>query len=232
MTAHSRIQQHKAKLYDLLAASETRLRQRTVARFAQKFGLIYFKSVKAHDYAIPVIRGATAALQQHDAHFCIGSHDGYDMVYVQRTATVTAHNAAATTHYWHIMEFDLHHSHDLPFIFVGTQWQTKSFYNKLFAEHRQIRQIPLSVQVAKEFHGHYTVLGSPADAQLIHSIFNDTITKKISAHKEPFAIEVQGDSLYIMTDSQKTSDQTLVKMLHYGIWLARHIDQLPSHNNQ
>ncbi len=232
MATKSRIQHHTAKLYDLLAASETKLRQRTVTRFAEKLGLTYFKTVKAHDYGIPVVRGVTASLRQRDANVCIGSYHDYDMVYVERISSTVAPNTTATKHYWHVMEFDLHHAHDLPFIFVGTQLQSKDFYAKIIAEHREVRPLGLSRQQAKEFHGHYTILGSPADTVLIHTIFDDAIVKEVTTHKEPFAIEIQGDSLFIIADNPKTSEHMLTRMLQYGIWMAHHIDQLHQNVDQ
>lgn len=222
----SRIQKHTAKLYDLLAASETKLQSKAVMRFAEKNALIYFKTVKAHDFSIPVIRGMTSALHQRDTDLCIGNHDGYDMVYVNRQTALSGSDGVSSEHRWHVMEFDLKQSVDLPLIIIGSANLSKAMYSKLFSENRQLRHMPLGHTGADAFHAHYTVLAAPANITLIHQILTDPIITKIAHHKEPFTIEIHQDSLYVITDSPKTSETLLTKMMHYGIWLARHIDSL------
>lgn len=220
----SRIQYHTAKIYDLLAASEVRLQSRAVVQFAEKHKLIYFRTVNVHDYSVPVVRGVTAALHQRDKNLCIGAHDGYDLVYVQRQTTEKDVNGIEAVHNWHVMEFDLKKSTDQPLVIVGASSLDKPFYAKVLSEHRQLRHIPLSHATANAFQDHYTVLGSLADTEHINRLLPSDITTKMARHKEPFSIELYEDSLFVFVNNQKVSDQLLTKMMHYGIWLARHID--------
>lgn len=222
----SRLQQHTAKIYDMFAASEVRLQSRAVMQFAQKHKLIYFKTVNVHDYSVPVVRGVTAALHQRDRNLCIGTHDGFDLVYVQRQTTEKDSTGTESVRDWHVMEFDLKTADNQPLIMIGAANLDKSFYSKVISEHRQLRHIPLQHEASSVFQHHYTVLGSLADTQHIHKVLSKEITEKMSHHKEPFSIELYEDSLFVFTNSQKGSEQLLTKMMHYGIWLARHIDTI------
>lgn len=221
------LQKQTSKLYDLFAASETRLQSRAIMKFAEKNSLIYFKSVKAHDFSIPIIRGMTSALHQRDTNICIGTHDHYDMVYVRRYMSLVDHNDSTSTSYqWHVMEFDLKRATDLPTVIIGSSSLPKAFYAKLLNENRQLRHMPLNHPSAPLFHAHYAVLAAPVDVQLVHQLLPEAVISKIAHHKQEFTIEIHEDRLFVALHSSKTSEDMLTKMMHYGIWLARHIDSL------
>lgn len=216
-----------ARAYDAVGLSDTAARRRVIAKFAQKFGLIYFRTLDTDNARLNVIRGLTNHVDQRDSNMCIGQHDGYDMVFIERTATVEAAGYPAARHRWHIMEFDLHSHDNLPFLFVGTRQQSKTFYAKLFTIYREARHVDSGVflQAPRQFQANYTVVASPAEQLFVARVLTQDITATMAKHQQPFAIEVQGDSLFVITEAgMGTTVQSLTKMLHYGIWLARHID--------
>lgn len=212
--------------YDKAGLSEAAMRKRTIEKFAQKFGLLYFRSVNAASSQVSVIRGSTASIDQQDGNICIGSHDGYDMVFVERTATTSFGEYPSTRHRWHIMEFDLHSHNNLPFIFIGTRQQSRTYYAKLFGTHREVGHITREMHpnITKNFDAHYTVVASPAEHIVLTQLLTEPITASMAKNQLPFAIEIHGDSLFVITEASQVSQQSLTKMLHYGIWLARHID--------
>lgn len=215
--------------YDRTGLSESASRRRTIAKFAKQYHFVHFGSASAGSSQLSVIRGVTSSVDQRDRNICIGSHDGYDIAFVERTATTSFGNDPnypPAVHRWHIMEFDLHSHSDLPFVFIGTKQQSRTFYARLFSSHREARHIDPSDYTRNPVHfgRHYSVVTSPAEQSLLQQLLTEHITDMMAKHQQPFAIEIQNDSLFVITEVSQTSVQTLTRMLHYGLWLAKHID--------
>jgi hypothetical protein len=221
------IKRHVGRAKDVVNILDATNRRRTIAKFAQKHGLIYFKSVNSAASQINVVRGMTSSIDQRDNNVCIGTHDGYDMVFIERTATMSFGDMPSTEHRWHIMQFDLHSHSNLPFVFIGTRQQSRTFYAKLFSTYREVRHVDATLYLTspKPFQTHYTVIASPAEHVFLTQLLSEPITSTMAKHQQPFAIEMYGDSLYVITEASQATMQSLTKMLHYGLWLAKHIDE-------
>lgn len=224
-----RINYQLQSAYDRAGLSNSANRQKTIAKFAKQFHFVHFGS-SSNTSQLTVIRGMTSSIDQRDRNICIGTHDGYDIAFVERTATLTFGDNPeypSSAHRWHIMEFDLHAHSDLPFVFIGTKQQSRTFYAKLFSTHREARHIDPAYYTKNpvRFGRHYAVVASPAEQTLLTQLLTDTITDTMAKHQHPFAIEIQGDCLFIITEVSQTSVQSLTQMLHYGLWLAKHIDR-------
>lgn len=219
------LKKHITRAYDAISLVNARKRRQEITKFAKKFGLIYFKSVEAAS-GVNVVRGMTSSLDQQDSNICIGTHDGYDMVFVERTSSVAFADHPSSQHRWHIMEFDLRRHGNIPFTFVGTKQQSRTFYAKLFSIYRETRHIDTAsyLPASKSFQANYTVIASPAEHIFLTQLFTEPITNTMAKNQLPFAIEVYGDSLYVITEATQTNVQSLTKMMHYGLWLAKHID--------
>lgn len=227
MTSHLHRLRHQAhKTYDALGLSEHAMRRRTIAKFAQKFGLIYFRTIDTSSPHFSLVRGVTNSIGQKDSNMCIGVHDGYDMVFIEREATLQSVDQPPVRHRWHIMEFDLHSHDTLPFLFIGTKQQSKAFYSKLFTMHRDVRYVGADfLQSHGHFLPHYSVVASPAAHLYVTGVLTEEITGAMAKYQYPFAIEIRDDSLFVITEvGSATTIQPLTRMLHYGIWLARHLD--------
>ena len=225
----SRINTQLQSAYDRTGLSESSNQRRAVAKFAKQFHFVHFAAASSSTSQLSVIRGATASIDQQDRNICIGTHDGYDIAFVERTATTafgTDPHYHPAVHRWHIMEFDLHSHSNLPFVFIGTKQQSRTFYAKLFSLHREVRHIDPSDYTRNPVHfgRHYSVITSPAEQQLLSQLLTEHITDTMAKHQQPFAIEIQNDSLFVITEVAQTSVQSLTKMLHYGLWLTKHID--------
>jgi hypothetical protein len=203
------------------------LRRCVVINFARQHKLIYFRSVSHEGQSAPIIRGSTTSSDQVDANICIGTHAGYDLALVERTASVSFAAYKTTVHRWYVLQIDLNKANSLPFIFIGTKQQTKAYYARLLTAHRELRY--LTVDSAAEqnhtFHSHYAVLSSPAETPVLYRLLNDEVMDTMASHKYPFAIEIEDDTLYVITEATKPSQQLLDKLLHYGLWMAKEIDQ-------
>lgn len=212
--------------YAKAGLSEAAKRKRTIAKFAEKNGLLYFSSLTAGPIPIDVVRGATSSPDQKDSNICIGTHDGYGFVFLERRASVSFDSHPTTSHVWHIMEFDLHSHTNLPFIFIGTRQQSRAFYARLFNTRRTIRQLePTYYANSQTFSSHYAVFASPAEQILLAQVLSQPIVSTMEKHKLPFAIEIQDDSLFVITEATQVSQATLTQMMHYGLWLAKHLDE-------
>lgn len=221
-----RLKHRVSHAYDALGLSDNAMRRRAIAKFAHKFGLIYFRTIDASSPRISLVRGVTNEIGQKDSNMCIGAHDGYDMVFIERDVILRSPDQSARRHRWHIMEFDLHSHDNLPFLFVGTKQQSKAFYSKLFTLHRDVRHVDATfLQASKHFYPHYSIVASPAAHLFVARILTQEITDAMAKYQYPFAIEIHGDSLFVISEATSaTSVQSLTRMMHYGIWLARHID--------
>jgi len=201
-------------------------RRNVVVTFAKKHHLIYFQSVHPDNERTPMIRGTSVSPDQIDTSYCIGSHADYDMTFVERMATVSFENYKSTTHRWYVLQIDLKHAHSLPFIFLGTKQQTKAYYARVLTAHREAKYLSLVSLSDKSpiFHAAYALLASPAILPLLDQLFTDDIVNSIATYKHPFAVEIEGDSVIVITEAQKPSEQLLDELLHYGLWMAKAID--------
>lgn len=205
----------------------TSQRQKAVVRFAKKHDLIYFHSAHPEGGDAPVLRGSSVSVDQVDANFCIGSHAGYDMAFVERLASVAFENYKSTIHRWYVLQIDLKHAHDLPFVFVGTKQQPKAYYARILTSQRDARYLTIGENDEKGalFHATYALLASPAELHLLHKLFTNEVIESVATYKYPFAVEIEGDSLMVMTEAVRPSEQLLDELLHYGLWFAKEIDK-------
>ncbi len=222
----SRLSSQLRTAYDRAGLSERATTRRTIKKFAQAHGLMHFNSGKTAASHMQIIRGTTAAYDQKDTNICIGTHDGYDISFLERTASVVHDGYPSASHRWHIMSFDLHSHNNLPFIFIGTKQQSKTFYAKLFTTRREVRQLdPSFFGVPGHFGAHYTVVASPAEQLVLTQLLTTPVTTTMAKYHYPFAVEIQDDTLYVITEFKLVTDASLTRMMHYGLWLAGHIDQ-------
>ena len=217
-------QQGMSKITNKLSIGS--IRKKAAVSFAKEHKLIYFQSVNSQDESVSIVRGSTAAMDQVDTNYCIGSHAGYDIALVERMATVAYEGYKPSIHRWYVLQIDLHTTTNMPYMFIGTKQQSKAFYARLLNTHRQLGYLPVDSGADRthQFHSHYVVLLSPAEVPAVHTLLNDHVVDTIAAHNYPFAIEIEGDSLTVITDALKPSKQLMDQLLHYGLWFAKEID--------
>ncbi|MFZ2544548.1 MAG: hypothetical protein WAW80_01080 [Candidatus Saccharimonadales bacterium] len=201
--------------------------KKTIIEFSKHHDLVYFSSVSSSQDTTPTIQGSTASIDQKDNHYLIGTHANYDMVVVDRTSIIGYEGYKSVAHRWYVIQIDLRTAKDLPYIFIGTRQQTKAYYARLLSVHRELRYLSLGSDTKRinVFQSHYAIMSSPAHMQILHGLFTDENIDTIATHHYPFAIEIGGENLSVITDATKPSQQLLDKLLHYGLWLAKEIDQ-------
>lgn len=227
----SQLKHHLKKASDLFGAS-TRLTKdkqtkHVMTQFARRAGLVYFGSMGVETNDSRLVRGATLTTDHKDAHYCFGAHDSYDIVCVQRQAQVTFPGKKSTSHTWLVMEFDLHTAVPLPHILIGRKDQAELIYDNMLATQRDMLLHVFSSPDMhhKDYDKHYATYAPPAHAPMVEFIVSPEFTSAIVGHFKHLMIEIEGDSIYLFVDQSKLSVDFLNKMMHYGLLVARHIDE-------
>lgn len=196
-----------------------------VKRFADENGLVYFGSVSQHDDEHHILRGLTVSINHSDAHYCIGTYEGYDMAFVERSDSLLE-GAKRSHHKWYIMEFDLRTNVELPHFFIGLHEHSESFYNQLFIKYPRMRHLRLDHlgHFSPMFNAKYRAYGEPEDAIMIEQLLAPEAKELISKHFGSLGVEIHEQSLYVYADTKALNEQLLNAMIKNGVWLARHLD--------
>jgi hypothetical protein len=217
----------KVKQFSPKALLATGKEKTIITNFAEKFGLVYFGYVSQQDDDHRLIRGLTLSNQHQDKHYCIGSHEGYDITFVERNDVLhSPRKNTSRTHRWHIIAIDISVPQDTPHFFVGSHSHSESFYMQLFTKFSSLRSLSLgnSDIYQKEFLAKYRVYGAPAKVLEIEHMLTPIAAEMMTKHFGNLAIEVAEGVLYIYAENTRLSLPLLEAMIKNGIWLARHIE--------
>lgn len=204
----------------------TQKHRRTIMRFAEKVGLVYFGAVDHEDEEQRIIRGLTTSPHYRDTHYTIGTYDGYDVAFVERSGAVKVPNGKSEPQQWLVMEIDLRARIDLPHVFLGKQSHTQAFYLQFLTKFSYMTRIPvgLSEGYTEKFLQHYTIYGRIVDQAEVTTLFDPGLTKAIVDHFHELAVEVSEGCLYLYAENSVPTEPLLEAMLRYGVWLAQTID--------
>jgi hypothetical protein len=98
--------------------------KRLLTDFAERSGMVYFGYVSQRSDDHHIVRGLTVSTKHIDDHYCIGTSDGYDIVFVERSDSLRS----GKRHIWHILEIDLKTDVDIPHIFIGSGTRGHGFH--------------------------------------------------------------------------------------------------------
>ncbi|MDN5274489.1 MAG: hypothetical protein JWP06_390 [Candidatus Saccharibacteria bacterium] len=205
---------------------QSRLHKRVFMQFAEKIGMVYFGYVDQRNDEHRLVRGLTVSANHRDDHYCIGDFGGYDVMLVERIDTIHFPGKPTRTHDWIIMTFDLHTKADVPHIFLGLHTHSDTFYAHLFTKFAQLVKVPLESSGAynQAFTNRYAMYTEPAQLAAAQQLFDHEITKTIADHFGSMTVEITDGSLYLYVEHQRPSIPILEKMIKYGAWLAKTID--------
>lgn len=206
---------------------QSRMHKRMFMQFADKIGLVYFGYVDQRNDEHSLIRGLTVSAKHRDNHYCIGSYDNYDIALVSRSDTINFPGKPPRPQEWLIMSFDLHRSVDLPHIFVGLHTHGAAFYAQLFTKYPHFNQVPLltSMGYSQSFLQRYALYATPAQALSAARLFTPAITTLIADHFGGLTIEISDNCLYLYAEQQRPTQAVLERMIKYGVWLAKSLDE-------
>lgn len=205
---------------------QSRVHRRAFIQFAEKVGLVYFGYVDQRHDEHRLVRGLTVSSKHRDNHYCVGSFDNYDVSLVERTDTIHFPGKQPKTQDWIIMTFDLHRQVDLPHVFVGLHTHGEAFYAQFFTKFPAMTVLPISASEGYDAHflQRYGVYARQTQVLSAVRLFNPTVATAIIDHFNGFAIEISDNCLYVYAEHQRPSAALLERMLRYGVWLARTID--------
>jgi len=200
--------------------------RKIIESFGAEHGLVYFGHVSSSD-EYHIVRGLTTSTSHTDLHYCVGTYQTYDLAFVERSDNLlNTHRKTHQQHRWHIMEFDLKTTAELPHVFVGSHEYNESFYIELFTKFPELRALNLGTLASydPQFLANYRVYGLASASIAIERIFTPEVAKVITKHFGRLAIEINHNSLYIYSEHLKVSHSLLESMLKNGLWLCQQVD--------
>lgn len=203
-----------------------RVTRRTIMKFAEKAGLVYFGYVNQRDDEHRLIRGHTVSSTHQDNHYCIGSFKGYDIMLAARNDTVRPVHSSGTgqSFHWLIMTIDLHTKHDTPHYYIGHRSRDHAFA----ASYEQLPPLALGSLHAYPmgFVSNYSIYAKAQDAVEIEGTISPDVGQLIDDNFDGASIELEDNTIYLYMESQRPSEGLLEKMLTNGLWLAQRIDDV------
>ena len=204
----------------------SRMTQRTITRFAEKVGLVYFGYVDQKNDEHRLVRGHTVSATHLDSHYCIGTVKSYDVILVSRNDVVrlpTDKTKEVRCH-WLIYTIDLHTHTEIPHFYVGHHSRDAVFA----ASYEQLYPLALGAldSYPAQFNSQYTVYGTAGHLLDIERTVTPAMTEVIAAHFAGASFEIEDGTIYLYIESERPSEALLEKLLSNGLWLAQSIDAI------
>jgi hypothetical protein len=205
-----------------------RLRGKVIRKFASRVGMVYFGTVDQHVDDHEVIRGLTVSTTHRDAHYAVGSYDGYDIGIVDRFDVAYNAHHKAIEHSWFIFQINLQDV-SLPHIFFKPLGHSPAAYNKFFTAFNTLHVINdvFNDTHSQEFHSRYEVYGLATHVLELEQTFIPIVTQTIAARFWPHAIEIFEGKLYVyITEHRRPElEAVLGATLQSATWLASVLDK-------
>lgn len=202
---------------------ETIATKRVIHEFVEQTGMVYFGYVSQRDDDHHILRGMTVSNKHHDDHYCIGTIEGYDTVFVERTDTLKN----GKKHRWHIMEFDLKSTADLPHVFIGSGKHGHGFHELLTVKYPSLTALTKQSLVGydESFLDKFNVYTRPAHFVDFEKMIPPHIAATISSHFAGLVIEITEQALYVYSEKPHLTTDLMLTMAQNGSWLAKQIDE-------
>ena len=191
---------------------------------AKQYDLVYFGNVSSHDDH-EMVRGLTVSAAHQDRHYCMGTIQGYDVIMLERTDSLTFPGKPVEAYRWVILQIDLENLH-LPHVFIDARQHPSTFYDALFAKFARLNAVDVNMFADHDprFSQNFTVYSAPdKQLEMIHTL-RPEITAMLGHHFTNFDFEIFDDRLIVYSSNRTPSKQLIDYMLRAGIWLAREIE--------
>lgn len=207
--------------------ARTRITRRTIMRFAEKVGLVYFGYVDQRDDEHRLVRGHTVSETHKDDHYCVGTVRGYDCMMVLRNDTISLPGNSHTNQrcHWLIVTVDLHTHVEVPHCYIGHHNRDHVFR----ASFEQLSPLALGAlgSYSHRFLSEYSMYAKATHAVAVEQMITPQMSEVIAEHFEGTSIEIEDDTIFLYIESPRPSEPTLEKMLSNALWLAECIDTSP-----
>lgn len=207
-------------------APSIRSRGKTIRQFASKIGLVYFGTVDQHVDEHEVIRGLTMSTTHRDAHYAVGSFDGYDISMVDRFDVAYDSHRNPIEHSWLILQVALQDV-TLPHIFFKPLGHSPAAYNKFFTAFNTLHVINnvFNDVHSPEFHSRYELYGLATHVVDLEQTLTPIVTQTIAARFWPHAVEIYEGKLYVYITEHRLDQTVLGSTLQATTWLAGVLDK-------
>ncbi len=197
--------------------------KRLVLEFADRSGMVYFGYVSQRSDDHHIVRGLTVSNKHVDDHYCIGTYEGYDVVFVERSDELRS----GKRHVWHILEFDLKTTVDIPHLFIGSATRGYGFHELLETKYPALTAVTLGAtgMYSADFSSHYAVYVRPEHAIAAERIITPDVAAIAGSHLKGLVMEITEQALYVYSEKPHLTSDLLDAMLSGGVWLAAQIDQ-------
>lgn len=204
----------------------TQKHRRAIMGFAEKLGLVYFGTVNSADDEHRIIRGLTTSPHYRDDHYTIGTYDGYDLAFVERSGAMKLPKGKPERQQWLVLAIDLRATRELPHVFIGKRSHSQAFYLQFMTKFSYMSSLALTThdKYDERFLANYAVYGRIVESDAIRQLFDPTLTKAIIDHFHELTVELSDGTLYLYAENTVPTPLLLETMLRYGIWLAQVID--------
>jgi len=201
--------------------------RRLVTDFAERSGMVYFGYVSQRSDEHHIVRGLTVSTKHVDDHYCIGTYDQYDVMFVERSDVLKS----GKRHVWHIMEFDLKTPSDIPHFFIGSSKHGLGFHELLGTKYPTLHAITPGAtgQYPDSFTSYFSSYVTPAHSVVMESLITPEIAETIADHFKGVVMEITEQALYLYSEKSHLTSELLDTMLQNGVWLAKQIDQNSRH---
>lgn len=202
--------------------------QATVFRaFANHYDLVYFGRIHQEDEDQRMVHGVTVSTQHNDEHYCVGTVNGYDIILLKRTDTLTQANSTRTEKYsWLIMQFDLHTSYDLAHVFIDGGHHNEVFYQTLFVKFARLMKVDKAQfgEQGQKFADTFTIYTPPDALDEAPVIIDSEIGTTMAQHFAHLDFEWFQDRLLVYSTGRLPTKHLLEHMLRAGLWLSEILD--------
>ena len=201
----------------------SRSTRKIIEAFAERTGMVYFGYVSQMHDEHHILRGMTVSTNHHDDHYCIGTIDGYDAVFVERTDTLKS----GKKHRWHIMEFDLKTTADIPHAFIGSGKHGMGFHELMSMKYSSLAPTSLgqTTPYPAAFLRAFTAYVTPAYAVRLETLLPPQTAEVVSTHFSGLVVELTEQAVYIYSEKPHLTTELLTTMAKNGAWLASQIDK-------
>lgn len=198
--------------------------RKLIRQFTNKYNMVYFGRVDPRTDDYELVRGMTASASHSDAHYSVGTVNGYDITLLERRNKVIHPGKQPRDYRWLIMQFDLHRK-GLPHAFIDANHHDETFFANMFIAFSQFQNLtPTLAHYNRDFASQFKVFTAQANfADTLH-LLHGTIAMTLTAHYKQFDYEINDDQLLVYASNVILTPLILHDMLRVGLWLANELD--------
>ena len=199
---------------------DTRRRGRVLRSLSKSLGLVYFGAVDHRHDDHDVVRGLTLSTTHRDAHYMVGSFDGYDIALVDR---IDSSGKDVTK--WVIIQVRLKIDHAVPHIILVPHVHQARF-DRSIAGLRHVQPIDSLVpeQYPHDVTQRYTLYGPAHDTLTVQQYITPQRAHSLAIRLWPNALELKDGMLLVYIQEHRLDKTVLAATVESALWLADQID--------